>query len=541
MSSNLPFLGSVALQKAKVQPGLLHVSVTRIKYSSPAHGLIAVADLDRTLMESEIYVGFSNSNVIGYVIDKDMRDHTKDPHHRLSFNNPIYNIAFSLSGSQFAIAYREQVKIVKRWSFVPTLPTISVLELYGPSLPQPQTPLAMSPTQDLIIIVHMHSGAESYSIPDCTLLLKQDIYKHSIIRKDHIYRVDMVFVNSDTVAIGGAELILMFSNVRTGSKHDSISAPVLRDASSCSLQRLDVTCRPSDQTFRLITTDSNARNINCHILQFLESSPSAQDTQKGRIFGLGCSKICIGIFMVMLEVALRKSAILPAVVRFWPDNIVVDLPFSLPPKFQAVPDPVVVSVPVVMPVAVSDPVVASEPAALASCPVSSTLCIDPTDHEDMSSHQSASQSHVLLAPTTNSAPLSSPSLHLSESKVTSPELTCTELESSANIEANCDDSPPSDPIGKGTPTLVVTTTLLEATPPSTVTVIQMTERIITIREPSISIVVHYLITFTVVSLALTVFYRLEQIRAWFINLSSKGPKEAPVTVDKQDQEQLEGN
>ncbi|KAG5220143.1 hypothetical protein IMY05_C4665000100 [Salix suchowensis] len=242
MSSNLPFLGSVALQKAKVQPGLLHVSVTRIKYSSPAHGLIAVADLDRTLMESEIYVGFSNSNVIGYVIDKDMRDHTK-----------------------------------------------------GLSLP-------------------LHTGSKLRSSNDghSCLLYQQSVSWNSMDRLYH------------------------------------------------SLRHHDVTCRPSDQTFRLITTDSNARNINCHILQFLESSPSAQDTQKGRIFGLGCSKICIGIFM-------------------------------------AVPDPVVVSVPVVMPVAVSDPVVASEPAALASCPVSSTLCIDPTDHEDMSSHQSASQSHVLLA------------------------------------------------------------------------------------------------------------------------------------------------
>ncbi|KAG5222769.1 hypothetical protein IMY05_C2140000100 [Salix suchowensis] len=209
MSSNLPFLGSVALQKAKVRPGPPHVSVTRIKYSSPAHGLIAVADLDGTLTihdaqdltiirrqtasqsgsspnairalewhpkESEIYVGFSNGNVIGYVIDKDMRDHTKDPHHRLSFDGPIYDIAFSPSGSQFAVAYREQVKIVKRRSFVPTLPTISVLELYGPSLPQPRTPCKL----------RTFALAESYSIPDRTLLLKQDIYEHGVIRKDHI-------------------------------------------------------------------------------------------------------------------------------------------------------------------------------------------------------------------------------------------------------------------------------------------------------------------------------------------------------------------
>ncbi|KAF9487919.1 hypothetical protein BDN71DRAFT_1513498 [Pleurotus eryngii] len=140
------------------------------------------------------------------------------------------------------------------------------------------------------------------------------------------------------------------------------------------------------------------------------------------------------------------------------------------------PDPVVVSVPVVAPVSASDPVVASEPAAPASRPASSTLCIDPTNHEDMSPHQSALQSHVLSALTTNSVPLSSPSLHLSDSRVTSPELTRTELESSANIEANCDNSPSSDPIGEGTPTLVVTTTLLEATLPSTVTVIQMTDR-----------------------------------------------------------------
>lgn len=47
MSSS--FLGSVALQKAKVQLGSPHICVTRIKYSSPAHGLIAVADLDGTL------------------------------------------------------------------------------------------------------------------------------------------------------------------------------------------------------------------------------------------------------------------------------------------------------------------------------------------------------------------------------------------------------------------------------------------------------------------------------------------------------------
>lgn len=97
---------------------------------------------------------------------------------------------------------------------------------------------AMSPAHDLITIVHVHSGAESYSIPDRNLLLKQDIYEHGVIRKDHIYGVDMVFVDSDTVAIGGAESILTFSNVRTGNKHDSISAPVLRDASSCSLRRL---------------------------------------------------------------------------------------------------------------------------------------------------------------------------------------------------------------------------------------------------------------------------------------------------------------
>lgn len=96
----------------------------------------------------------------------------------------------------------------------------------------------MSPTQDLITIVHVHSGAESYSVPDRNLLLKQEIYEHGVIRKDHIYGVDMVFVDSDTVAIGGAESILTFSNVRTGNKHDSISAPVLRDASSCSLRRL---------------------------------------------------------------------------------------------------------------------------------------------------------------------------------------------------------------------------------------------------------------------------------------------------------------
>ncbi|KAF9487920.1 hypothetical protein BDN71DRAFT_1513499 [Pleurotus eryngii] len=320
MSSNLPFLGSVALQKAKVQPGPPHISVMRIKYSSPAYGLIAVADLDGTLTESEIYVRFSNGNVIGYVIDKDMRDHTKDPHHRLSFDGPIYDIAFSPSGSQFAVAYREQVKIVKRWSFgkyhehdlsirprtkpqklfyynTNSLVVISLLNLpnsipaavaYSTDDQRPGTlwtvfttasdtilTAAMSPTQDLITIVHVHSGAESYSIPNRTLLLKQDIYEHGVIWKDHIYRVDMVFVYSDTIAIGGAESILTFSNVRTGSKHDSISAPVLRDALSCSLRRLDVTRRPSDKTFRLITADSNTRNINCHILQFLESSPSA--------------------------------------------------------------------------------------------------------------------------------------------------------------------------------------------------------------------------------------------------------------------------
>ncbi|KAJ8689056.1 Lethal(2) giant larvae sro7 [Pleurotus ostreatus] len=146
----LSFLGSVALQKAKVRLGSPHICITRIKYSSPAHRLIAVADLDGTLTvhdaqdltiirrktvsqsgsspntiqalewhpkESEVYVGFSNGNVIGYDIDKDMRSHTKDPYHRLSFDGPIYNIAFSPSGSQFAVAYGEQVKIIKQRSF----------------------------------------------------------------------------------------------------------------------------------------------------------------------------------------------------------------------------------------------------------------------------------------------------------------------------------------------------------------------------------------------------------------------------------------
>lgn len=242
----------------------------------------------------------------------------------------------------------------------------------------------------------------------------------------------------------------------------------------------------------------------------------------------------------MLGVALRRSAILilPTAVHFWPDNIAFDLPFSLPFKFQAVYAPVIVSEPVAAsePVAVSESVVASEPAAPAS-----RLRVDTT--EDISPHQSASRSHILLVspPMTNSAPLSPPSLHLSESRVISSELIPADPEPTANIEPNRNNSPPdSDPIGKATPTFTVTMTLPEVAPPSTVTVIQVTEQIITIRESSMSIVVHYLIAFTAVSLGLTAFYRLVQFRVCLNNLWSKRPKEALVMVDKQDQEQLEG-
>ncbi|KAF7416210.1 hypothetical protein PC9H_002474 [Pleurotus ostreatus] len=175
--------------------------------------------------ESEVYVGFSNGNVIGYDIDKDMRSHTKDPYHRLSFDGPIYNIAFSPSGSQFAVAYGEQVKIIKQRSFgkyhkhdlgiwprtnpqklfyyeTNSLVVISLLNLpnnipaavaYSTDDSRPGTlwtvfttasdtilTAAMSPTQDLITIVHVHSGAESYSVPGRNLLLKQEIYEHGI-------------------------------------------------------------------------------------------------------------------------------------------------------------------------------------------------------------------------------------------------------------------------------------------------------------------------------------------------------------------------
>lgn len=52
--------------------------------------------------ESEIYVGFSNGNVIGYTIDKDMRDHRKVClHSRVQLANGAQSVEIHWSDTQF--------------------------------------------------------------------------------------------------------------------------------------------------------------------------------------------------------------------------------------------------------------------------------------------------------------------------------------------------------------------------------------------------------------------------------------------------------
>lgn len=76
----------------------------------------------------------------------------------------------------------------------------------------------------MITIAHAHSGAESYSLPQCQLLVKRNLYAKKNVNKEK-FAVDMVFIDEDTVVVGGPSSTLTFTDVRSANRPTSITEP----------------------------------------------------------------------------------------------------------------------------------------------------------------------------------------------------------------------------------------------------------------------------------------------------------------------------
>ncbi|KAF9500229.1 hypothetical protein BDN71DRAFT_1427489 [Pleurotus eryngii] len=264
LSSSFP--GSLTFQKVRParSSGTL---VTSIKYSpvskSGSDGMIAVADINgsltihsRLLLEiiqqydvamkassevneiralawnprqtSKLYVGFANGNIIVYEFDMGTGE-GKDRTSQMSFRGPINDIALNPLGLELAVAYGEDVALIQRPEFggeypeftaskaschsgtdqIMQLPRNVQLQLY---ISHTMAPYDGVSSRLLKTLLHAYSGAESYLLPQCQLLVKRNLYAKKNVNKEK-FAVDMVFIDEDTVVVGGPLSTLTFTDV----------------------------------------------------------------------------------------------------------------------------------------------------------------------------------------------------------------------------------------------------------------------------------------------------------------------------------------
>ncbi|KDQ25656.1 hypothetical protein PLEOSDRAFT_163394 [Pleurotus ostreatus PC15] len=285
------------------------------KAASEVNGIRALAWNPRHA--NELYVGFGNGNLIVYEFAVDTLDgERKDRTSRLMFQGPIHDIAVNPSGLELAVAYEENVALIQRPEFdrygtphhLSLTPqsqprkllycgetSVVVVSLYNKpnhvgSISCPAAvayfthdgtvrwhiftsaediilSAAITPSNNMITFAHTHSGAESYSLPQCQLLIKRDLYAKRDDKREK-FAVDMIFIDEDTVVVGGPSSTLTLTDVRSANRPTSTIKPPVGRLTTYSLRRLDVLRDPSGGGFWLTAADSSTLSEACDIMQF---------------------------------------------------------------------------------------------------------------------------------------------------------------------------------------------------------------------------------------------------------------------------------
>ncbi|KAF4564432.1 hypothetical protein EYR36_002366 [Pleurotus pulmonarius] len=267
---------------------------------------------------NELYVGFANGNIIAYEFDMGTKGgEEKDRTSRMCFAGPINDIDVNPSGLELAVAYGEDVALIQRPEFdrynkpyhLSLAPnsqprkllycgetSVVVVSLWNrPNhVAEKECPAAVAyfthngairwriftsaediiltaaitPSNNMITIAHAHSGAESYSLPQCQLLVKRNLYANENVNKEK-FAVDMVFIDEDTVVVGGPSSTLTFTDVRSANPPTSTIEPPL-GRTTYSFRKLDVLRDSRGGGFWLTAADSSILSEACDIMQFTD-------------------------------------------------------------------------------------------------------------------------------------------------------------------------------------------------------------------------------------------------------------------------------